>query len=66
MLVVGTSGLVHPAAQLPLLAQHRGASVVDINPETTPISEHADIHLAGRSGTLLPLLVAMLGQEPDA
>jgi NAD-dependent deacetylase len=63
-LVVGTSGLVHPAAQLPLLAQQHGARIIDINPETTAISEHADIHLSGRSGALLPLLLEQLEPAP--
>lgn len=59
-LVIGTSGLVYPAAHLPLLAQQHGARVIDINPEVTPISEQADIHLAGRSGALLPQLLEQI------
>lgn len=62
-LVVGTSGLVYPAAQLPLLAQQHGAPIIDINPEVTPLSEQAEIHLAGRSGALLPRLLELLGKE---
>jgi NAD-dependent deacetylase len=65
-LVIGTSGLVHPAAQLPLLAQQRGARVIDINPERTPLAEQADIHLPGRSGTLLPLLLELLAEAVGA
>jgi NAD-dependent deacetylase len=38
MLVVGTSAVVQPAASLPLLALRRGAYVVEINPEATPLS----------------------------
>jgi NAD-dependent deacetylase len=62
-LVVGTSGLVYPAAHLPLLARQRGARVIDVNPEVTSISEQADVHLAGRSGALLPQLLAQLATE---
>lgn len=65
-LVVGTSGLVYPAAQLPLLAQQHGALLIDINPEVTSISEQANIHLAGRSGALLPLLLAKIDQATVA
>nr|WP_245673001.1 NAD-dependent deacylase [Aldersonia kunmingensis] len=42
MLVVGTSGVVYPAAGLPGLAREAGATVVEINPEPTGISEQAD------------------------
>lgn len=38
MLVVGTSAAVQPAASLPLVALRHGASVVEINPNPTPIS----------------------------
>jgi NAD-dependent deacetylase len=42
MLVIGTSALVQPAASLPLMAVQRGATLVEINPEPTPLSEYAD------------------------
>lgn len=42
-LSVGTSALVHPAASLPLLAADNGATLVEINPESTPITERADL-----------------------
>lgn len=56
MLVVGTSGLVYPASQLPLVAGQAGASVIDVNPEPGPISSIADIFLQGKSGEVLPTL----------
>ena len=60
MLVVGTSGVVYPAAQLPRLAEQSGARIIDINPERSPISEVADSYLQGAAGVLLPALVAAL------
>ncbi len=57
MLVVGTSGVVYPVAQLPLLAQQRGAIIIDVNLDCTPISEIADLFLQGASGTILPQVV---------
>ena len=56
MLVVGTSGLVYPASQLPLIARQAGATVIDVNPEPGPISAVADIFLQGKSGEVLPTL----------
>lgn len=57
MLVVGTSGEVHPAASLPGIARDAGACVIDINPERTPISAIAEIHLRGTGSDCLPRLV---------
>jgi NAD-dependent deacetylase len=56
MLVVGTSGLVHPAAGLPALAQRRGAVVVEINPEPTALSGTADHVWRAEAAKALPQL----------
>ena len=42
LLVVGTSGLVHPAAGLPQLAKRNGARVVEVNPVESALSGVAD------------------------
>lgn len=60
MLVVGTSAVVYPAAQLPMAAQQQGAILIDINPACTPISEVADFFLQGSSGQILPQLLAAI------
>lgn len=57
-LTIGTSGIVQPAASLPLLAAASGATTVEINPEDTPLSAHMAYVLRGPSGVLLPALVA--------
>ena len=43
MLVVGTSGLVYPAAGFPEEARHAGARVIEINPELTPVTALCDV-----------------------
>jgi NAD-dependent deacetylase len=60
MLVIGTSGIVYPAAGLVELARRSGASVIEINAERTPASELADATLLGPSGQLLPRLLEQL------
>lgn len=60
MLVVGTSGMVQPAAQLPILAAQSGAIIVEVNPDKTPISQFADVHLKGASGIILPKVIEAL------
>lgn len=60
VLVIGTSALVQPAAQLPYLALQAGAVVVEVNPEATPFSADATFSLRGPSGQLLPALLAAI------
>ena len=57
---IGTSGVVYPAASIPLIAQQQGAYVVEINPEPTPLTARADEFIAGASGVVLPAIVARL------
>lgn len=65
MLVVGTSGLVHPAAQLPYIARDAGATVVEVNPEPTEISDAAHVICRGPAGVVLPALVAALRETAE-
>jgi NAD-dependent deacetylase len=60
LILVGTSGIVYPVAGFPLLARRRGARVVEINIEPTPLSEVADVVLTGPSGVVLPEIEAAL------
>ena len=57
---IGTSGVVYPAASLPLAARDSGAFIVEINPEPTPLSSFADEFLQGKSGEVLPALIHAL------
>lgn len=56
MLVVGTSGLVYPAAGLPEAARTAGARIIEVNPERTPITALADFHLQGPAAVVLAAL----------
>lgn len=60
---VGTSAIVHPAASLPLTAKHCGATLVEINPEETPLSALADFRIPQRSGEFLPALLDALRKQ---
>jgi len=55
-LVVGTSALVYPAAELPMIAKSAGAYLCEVNPERTPLSDFCDEVLTGMAGQVLPLL----------
>jgi NAD-dependent deacetylase len=58
--LVGTSAVVHPAAGLPMRALARGAKLLVINQEPTPLDAEADAVLRGRAEELLPALVEAL------
>jgi NAD-dependent deacetylase len=49
-LVIGSSLVVHPAAQLPLVAKAAGAALVIVNREATPLDEAADLLVRGEIG----------------
>lgn len=57
LLVVGTSAVVYPAASLVPLAAETGATVVEVNPDETPISGAADYSFRGPAGEILPQLL---------
>jgi len=54
---IGTAAVVYPAAALPIEALRRGATLVEINPQPTALTAHANFVLAGFAGALLPELV---------
>ena len=56
-LSVGTSSLVWPAAGLAEQAQQGGAQLVEVNPDTTPLSPHCDFRVAAPAGSALPELL---------
>jgi len=57
MLVVGTSGVVQPAAGLASVAARSGAKVIEVNVERTPLSDIVDVTVLGKSGEVLPDLL---------
>ena len=44
LLVVGTSGVVYPAASLPAAARQAGKWVAEINPTSSELSSHVNLH----------------------
>lgn len=57
---IGTSSIVWPAAGIPLIALDAGAYIVEINPETTPLSRHAHESFRESCSTILPALLEAL------
>lgn len=61
VLVVGTSGMVTPAAALPGMGKQAGATVIEVNPMDSGITPIADIKLDGPSGEVLPQVIKAMG-----
>lgn len=66
MLVVGSSLVVKPASQLPVVARKRGARLVIVNREPTPLDELAHAVVRGEAGPVLDELVGQLLDGNDA
>ncbi|MFW5801581.1 MAG: SIR2 family NAD-dependent protein deacylase [Spirochaeta sp.] len=65
MLVIGSTGEVQPAAQLPHIASKGGAWIIEINPHRSNFTSWiTDIYLPYESGTVLPLLDRYIHRTP--
>ncbi|MGD9364464.1 MAG: NAD-dependent deacylase [Desulfobacteraceae bacterium] len=63
MMVVGTSATVEPAAYLPFIAKRAGATIIEINPEPTPLTRQvSDITLLGKAGRIMRELLEAVKQ----
>jgi NAD-dependent deacetylase len=56
LIVAGTSAVVAPASGYAAAAKRRGARVIEVNPDETPVSAICDASFRGKSGELLPVL----------
>ena len=61
VLVVGSSLVVYPAAEVPLAALRAGARMIIINAEPTPFDRIANVVIHGRSGEVLPQIAQLIG-----
>ncbi len=62
MFVVGTSLAVSPANMLPVYAKQNGATMVEVNPEETPMSETMDLSIRSTSAKALPELLSIVSK----
>lgn len=60
MIVCGTSATVFPAASFPRMVKENGGTLIEVNPNPTPLSDMADVTLRGPTGELLPEVVKRL------
>ena len=60
-LVCGSSLVVYPAAEMPLMAKEAGAKLVIINLQPTPHDDFADVVINEKIGDVLPAIVKRAG-----
>lgn len=58
VLVVGTSGIVYPAAQLPERAARRGVPVIEVNPEPSALTPAVTHSIRAPASVGIPALIA--------
>lgn len=63
ILAVGSSLVVFPAVDIPLRAKKRGATLVIINKESTPLDHLADYVMNDEAGKVLPQIVQCLKES---
>lgn len=59
-IVIGSSLVVYPAAEMPAYAKARGARLVIINMTPTPYDERADLVIYGKAGEVMAEVIARL------
>lgn len=58
MIVVGTSASVQPAAWMPVIAKDAGTKIIEINPESTPLTENISNYLIeGNAGPIIQKII---------
>ena len=63
MIIAGTSLLVSPANTLPVFANENGATMIEINPESTILSSKVDLTIREKSSVVLPKLVSLFSKN---
>jgi NAD-dependent deacetylase len=61
--IVGTSAVVYPAAYIPLSAKEGGATLVEINIESTEISSITNYSIIGKAGEVLPQIYKLINEN---
>ena len=57
VVIVGTSGVVFPAAGLPLLAHELGTPIIEVTPMQTELSRISNVTLVDTAAKALPELL---------
>jgi NAD-dependent deacetylase len=65
-LIIGSTGEVSPANQIPMLAKQTGSILIEINPEPSRYTNYiTDIYLAGKAGEIMTGLMAEIFPDTE-
>ena len=64
VLLLGTSAVVYPAAEFPVIVYRNGGKLIEVNPQETPLSELCSAVLRAPSGEALPALLEQVVAGP--
>ena len=56
-LVVGTSAVVQPAASVAMVTRRAGGSIIEVNPEETPLTSMCEVSIRGSAAEVVPKLL---------
>ncbi|MDY7088177.1 MAG: NAD-dependent deacylase [Actinomycetota bacterium] len=57
LITVGTAGVVHPAAEIPQVTAKLGGTVIQVNPQPTPLDGVCALNLRGTAAEVLPEII---------
>ena len=63
MIIPGTSLAVSPANTIPFYAKQNGATLIEVNPEKTVMSNDMDLSIQATSANALPKILAILKNQ---
>lgn len=63
MLVLGTSGIVYPAAALPYESKQKGAPIIVVNPNENAFFDISDVYVPMKTGEALPAIVGKIRKK---
>ena len=59
-LVIGTAGVVQPAASIPVYAKNSKAFLIEVNNQESALTHLMDVFLEGKAGEILPTLMELI------
>lgn len=63
LIIIGTSGMVAPASEMPQTAKSNGAKLIEINLQPSMITPIADLWIEAPAGEVLPLILDALVRQ---
>ncbi|MBL8196514.1 MAG: NAD-dependent protein deacylase, partial [Blastocatellia bacterium] len=59
-LVIGTAGVVQPAASIPVYAKNSKAFLIEVNNQESALTYLMDVFLEGKAGEIVPKLMELI------